>query len=48
MNDWWMLVDWENVAELNEFWKNDMKLGPKYFEVQTTKPETEDEKKEEL
>ena len=21
VNDWWMLVDWENVAKLDRFWK---------------------------
>jgi len=47
VEDWWMVVDWENVAELDEFWKNDMKLRKKYFRKPTEKVE-EEEKKEEL
>lgn len=47
VEDWWMVVDWENVAELDEFWKNDMKLREKYFRKPTEKVE-EEEKKEEL
>ena len=31
VEDWWMVIDWENVAELDDFWKNDMKLSQKYF-----------------
>jgi len=39
-----MVVDWDNVHELDDFWKNGMKLSEKY----TPKKVHAEEEKEEL
>jgi Fe-Mn family superoxide dismutase len=45
MADWWMLVDWFDVAELSDFWKNGMKLSSFYDMPDIAKMDPEERQK---